>query len=64
MRRVSGKNIAWIPGESDIVCSEHFVDGPLTVENSDPTRNFRYIAGVKSKEKFWFVKLSFQKLSM
>ena len=64
MRRVSGKNTAWTPGESDIVCSEHFVDGPLTVENSDPTWNVRYIAGVKSKEKFWYVKLSFQQLRL
>ena len=51
MRRVSGRNIAWIPGESDIVCSEHFVDGPLTVENSDPTLSLRYIAGVKKRRE-------------
>ena len=64
MRRVSGRNTAWTPGESDIVCSEQFVDGPLTVENSDPIWSLRYIAGVKSKEKVWSVKLSFQQLSM
>ena len=64
MRRVSGKNTAWTPGESDIVCSEHFVDGPLTVEHSDPTWNLRYIAGVKKHRKSWFVKLSFQQLSL
>ena len=51
MRKVSGKNTAWTPGESDIVCSEHFVDGPLTVENSDPTWNLRYMAGVKKQRK-------------
>ena len=51
MRRVYGKNTPWTPCESDIVCSEHFVDGPLTVENSDPTWNLRYIAGVKKQRK-------------
>ena len=51
MKRVSGKNTTWTPGESDIACSEHFVDGPLTAENSDPTWKLRYIAGVKKQRK-------------
>ena len=51
MRMVSGRNTAWTPGDSDIVCSEHFVDGPLTVENSDSTWNLRYIAGGKKQRK-------------
>ena len=51
MRRVSGRNTAWIPGESDTVCSEHCIDGPQTVENSDPTWSLRYIAGVEKQRK-------------
>ena len=64
MRRVSGKNTTGIPGESDMVCSEHYNNGLPTVENSDPTWTLSYITGVKSKEEFWFVKLSFQQLNL
>ena len=47
IRRVSAKNAAWTPGESDMVCSEHFVDGHPTVKNPDPTVTLGYTTGVK-----------------
>ena len=27
MKRTTKKNTKWMPGESDLICSQHFVDG-------------------------------------
>ena len=51
MRRVSAKNTTWSPGESDMVCSEHFVDGHPTVENPDPTLNLGYVTEMKKQRR-------------
>ena len=51
MRRVSATNTTWNPGESDMVCSEHFVDGYTPVENLDPTSNLGYVNEVKKQRR-------------
>ena len=42
MKRTNKRNTSWTPGESDMVCSKHFVDGMPTVENPNPTLNLGY----------------------
>ena len=51
MRRVSSKNTTWTPGESDMVCSEHYVDGHSTVENPDPTLHLGYITDMMKQRR-------------
>jgi len=44
-------NTSWIPGESGMVCSKHFVDGMPTVENVNPSLNLRYELPVKKARR-------------
>ena len=37
MNRTTAPKTAWTPGQSDLVCSCHFVDGMPTLQNPDPT---------------------------
>ena len=41
MKRTTIDNRNWSSGQSDMVCSEHFVDGIPTAENPYPTLGFR-----------------------
>ena len=47
LKRETAKKKHWKPGQSDMVCSDHFVDGLPTVENPDPTLNLGYEAPKK-----------------
>ncbi len=42
LRRVKKGNKEWTPGQSDMVCSIHFVDGRPTLENPNPTLDLGY----------------------
>ena len=42
MRRTTKKKSTWSPGDSDMVCSEHFVDGMPTYENPNPSLRLGY----------------------
>ncbi len=44
INRTTKRNTAWNPGQSDMVCSIHFIDGEPTVENPNPTFNHRNIS--------------------
>ena len=42
MNRQTANKTRWTPGESDLVCSKHFVDRLPTLENPDPTLGLGY----------------------
>ena len=42
MNMTMQKNTRWTAGQSDMVCSLHFVDGRLTFKNPYPTENLGY----------------------
>ena len=42
MNRTTKSKTAWIPGESDMVCSVHFLDGKPTAANPNPTVDLGY----------------------
>ena len=42
IKRTTSRNTNWKPGQSDMVCSKHFVDGIPTNENPFPTMNMGY----------------------
>ena len=42
MNRTTARKTAWTPGQSDLVCSCHFVDGMPTLQNPDPTLKLGY----------------------
>ena len=42
MKRTTCRNTSWKPGQSDMVCSKHFVDEIPTNENPFPTLNVGY----------------------
>ena len=47
LKRETTKKKPWEPGQSDMVCSDHFVDGLPTFENPDPTVHLGYEPPVK-----------------
>ena len=51
MNRVTSKNKPWTPGQSDMVCSQHFVDGCPTLANSIPTLHLGYEATRKKPRR-------------
>ena len=51
MNRTTKKNSAWMPGESDLVCSLHFVDGKPSLENPNPTLNLGYQKAAKNPRR-------------
>ena len=51
MNRVTSKNKPWTPGESDMVCSIHFVDGCPTPVNPVPTLHLGYEAVSKKPRR-------------
>ena len=42
IKRTTYRNTNWKPGQSDMVCSKHFVDGIPTTENPYPSLNMGY----------------------
>eukprot|EP00795_Rhopilema_esculentum_P016490 gene16490-biopygen5692 len=42
MRRTRKGNKEWTPGQSDMVCSRHFVDGRPTLANPNPSLDLGY----------------------
>ena len=42
MRRTTKQKSAWTPGDSDMVCSEHFVDGMPTDDDPYPSLRLGY----------------------
>ena len=37
MNRITKKNTRWMPNESELVCSRHFVYGRPSLQNPNPT---------------------------
>ena len=58
MKQTTKRNTAWTPGESDMVCSQHFVDGMPTVENPYPALHLGYEVPFKKARRT----LSYNKL--
>ncbi len=42
LKRTTHKNTSWTPGQSDMVCSLHFVDGEPSFMNPNPTLSLGY----------------------
>ena len=42
LRQTTKGHKEWTPGQTDMVCSMHFVDGRPTLENPKPTLNLGY----------------------
>ena len=51
MNRTTKKNTAWLPGESDLVCSLHFVDGRPSLQNPNPTLDLGYEKAAKKARR-------------
>eukprot|EP00112_Aurelia_sp_Birch-Aquarium-sp1_P013366 Seg2834.5 transcript_id=Seg2834.5/GoldUCD/mRNA.D3Y31 product="hypothetical protein" pseudo=true protein_id=Seg2834.5/GoldUCD/D3Y31 len=51
INRATKRGADWTPGQSDMVCSKHFVDGKPTPENPMPTLNLGYEKPTKSHEE-------------
>ena len=51
MNRTTKKNTKWMPGESDLVCSVHFVDGKPSLQNPNPTLNLGYQKAAKKPRR-------------
>ena len=58
INRTTQKNTRWTPGQSDMICSLHFVDGEPTYINPNPTINLGYEKPAKKPRR----KLSRQEL--
>ena len=51
IKRETRNKTAWTPGQSDMVCSKHFVDGCPSLENPDPTLELEYEKKTKKQRR-------------